>query len=295
MRPFKGFLTLLGVLALTSAGTGIRSVQAVPNGVAVEWHEGWRRALAAALAVALFTLLLGVHRRKLLAWRLGGLGFAAAVLAAAITTVIQGPLPAVLGVFAAAGMLAVGAHWGVWWWRQRVHFDPPPPPKPAAPPAPGLSLSPGGVVLLGIGAYAVFAAAIWFGIGSLNMPVYRRLADEGVPAEATVTEPTCENHATVRYAFRVDGRTFTGVGQPSAVGRDCADVRAGDRLEVWYVPADPGIHRLGAPGPNLRNEEVSVGLAAVGMPAFLVVVSGGAYLRRKAAATPGGRGPAAGL
>src|SRR5437764_5458865 len=50
------------------------------------------------------------------------------------------------------------------------------------------------------------------GIGSLNWPTYRRVAERGVSGQATVIELLPKNHNTVRYEYQVAGRTFKGQG-----------------------------------------------------------------------------------
>ena len=125
-------------------------------------------------------------------------------------------------------------------------------------------------MLVSLGTYLGLAAAVWFGLGGLNLPTFRRLVAEGVRADGTVTAPDCGNHATVRYTFEVAGRQVAGVGQPGWGNPPCDQLRAGDRLVVWYLPAAPAVNRLGDPRPRLDNELVSVALAATVMPALLV-------------------------
>ena len=125
-------------------------------------------------------------------------------------------------------------------------------------------------LLLSLVAYLGLAAAVGFCLGRINLQTLRRLSTEGVRAVGTVTAPDCGNHATVRYTFEADGREIAGVGQPGWGNPPCDQLRAGDRLEVWYVPAAPAVNRPGDPRPSLDNELVSVALAASVMPALLV-------------------------
>ena len=125
-------------------------------------------------------------------------------------------------------------------------------------------------LLLGLVVYLGLAATVWFGMGRVNLPNLRRLAAEGVRADGVVTLPDCGNHGAVRYTFEADGRAIAGVGQPGWGNPPCDQLRAGDRLDVWYVPATPAVNRPGDPRPTLDNELVSVALAALGMPALVV-------------------------
>jgi hypothetical protein len=136
-------------------------------------------------------------------------------------------------------------------------------------------------LLLGVGAYLILAVVMWFGLGSLNLSRYRRLATEGVPVEATVTATECHNHGVVRYKFQADGHTFAGIGQPGAGNPSCDALKAGDQLAVWYVPADPTVNRPGDPTARLENEEASVWIASTIMPAFLVAIVVGVRILKR--------------
>lgn len=125
-------------------------------------------------------------------------------------------------------------------------------------------------LLLGLVAYLGLSPIVWCGLGRVNLPNLRRLTAEGVRADGTVTAPDCTNHAAVRYTFEADGREIAGVGQPGWGNPPCDQLRAGDRLDVWYLPAVPEVNRPGDPRPALDSELVSVGLASIVMPALLV-------------------------
>lgn len=124
-------------------------------------------------------------------------------------------------------------------------------------------------LLVSVAVYVFLATVVWFYFGGVNLPFLQRLAANGVPTEASVTFPDCGNHNNVRYTFEANGRTFSGGGRP---GRDrpCNQLRVGDRLTVWYVPADPSINLPRNPKRALANELLSLGLAAVVMPAVVV-------------------------
>lgn len=118
--------------------------------------------------------------------------------------------------------------------------------------------------------YAALAAAIWFALGSLNMPRFRRMAVEAVPTNGRITATDCQNHGTVRYAFEADGREATGAGLSPDDGPRCEDCRPGDRVTVWYIPADPTVSSLCEPQASLANETLTIGVAAFTCPGMLV-------------------------
>jgi hypothetical protein len=118
--------------------------------------------------------------------------------------------------------------------------------------------------------YAALAAAVWFGLGSLNMPRFRRLAADAVPTNGRVTATDCPKHGTVHYAFDVDGREVTSAGLSPDDGRRCDELRPGDRVTVWYIPADPTASSLRDPQADLANETLSVGVVAAVFPVLPV-------------------------
>lgn len=128
-----------------------------------------------------------------------------------------------------------------------------------------------GRVLLILSAYFTLVALIWFGLGSLNIPRYQRLAAESVRTDATITATSCEQHSTVSYTFVVAGRPYSGQGL-SGGERPCKDIQVGDRMPVWYLSTDPTVSTLREPQAKLENERISVGIGAVVLPAWLLVI-----------------------
>lgn len=131
-------------------------------------------------------------------------------------------------------------------------------------------------ILFVLGAYFGLAILLWFGVGSLNVPHYRRLAAEGVQTEATITGTTCEQHSTVSYKFAAgDGQIYFGRGL-SGSGKACKDIQVGDRMPVWYIPTNPTTSTLREPQSKLENERFSAGCVATLMPAWLLAIVFGA-------------------
>ena len=120
--------------------------------------------------------------------------------------------------------------------------------------------------------WLVMALAIAVGIGSLNWLSYRRLAVRGVSGRATVVELLPKNHNTVRYEYQVAGRTFQGQMQSWQPNPPLEQLSVGQPLFVYYDPEHPEESVLGDPKPIFKNETISIALAAVGFPTFLVVV-----------------------
>ena len=127
--------------------------------------------------------------------------------------------------------------------------------------------------------YLLLAAVVWFGLGGDNLPFFRRMAAEGVRADATVTATDCGKYGAFRYTFTTaDGRAASGRGVPGTSNPPYSQLRPGEVVGVWYVPADPAVNSPGDPGRGLRNELITARLAAFGVPAVLL---GSVWLNRR--------------
>jgi Protein of unknown function (DUF3592) len=120
--------------------------------------------------------------------------------------------------------------------------------------------------------WMVLAIVIAVGIGSLNWPAYCRMAARGVSGKATVVELLPKIHNTVRYEYAVGGQTFQGQMQSWQPNPSLEQLSVGQSLVIFYDPQQPDASVLGDPKPILRNETISVLLAAFGVPTFVVVV-----------------------
>lgn len=137
--------------------------------------------------------------------------------------------------------------------------------------------------LLCLLAYLLMAAGVWFGLGSLNLPRLRRLEAESVTTEGTITTPPGD-HSAVSYTFKADGREVVGKGSSPDFRPSRGQVQVGDKVTVWYVPAEPTVNSLREPGRQLENERGSVGLVATVLPAFVLVFAvRGWHLRNRKA------------
>jgi hypothetical protein len=116
------------------------------------------------------------------------------------------------------------------------------------------------------------AVAIALVVGSLNVPLYERLITKGVQTTATVVELTPKIHNTVRYEYQVGGNKFEGQRSPWRPNPPTDEIRVGDSLTIYYDPSNPSLSAPGDVGPMLTNELISVGMAALLMPTFIVCV-----------------------
>ncbi len=118
--------------------------------------------------------------------------------------------------------------------------------------------------------WLALALAIAVVIGRLNWPAYRRIAAVGVRGQATVVELLPNIHNTVRYEYFVAGRAFQGQMQSWQPNPSLQQLGVGEPLVIYYDPQHPEESVLGDPKPMFQNETISVGLAAVVFPTFVV-------------------------
>jgi hypothetical protein len=115
--------------------------------------------------------------------------------------------------------------------------------------------------------YLVLAVAIAGGLSFVGkFWTYARLAGGALQASAVVKTQTCSDHLTLRYGFSVDGRSFEAV----ATSDECTKLVPGTSITVFYLPANPNLSVIGHPASHLRNEGISIGLAALVLPALLL-------------------------
>jgi hypothetical protein len=109
------------------------------------------------------------------------------------------------------------------------------------------------------------------GLGSLNWLNFRRIAVNGIPGQATVVELLPKIHNTVRYQYEFGGQFYQGQTQSWQPNPPLDQLHIGQSLVIYFDPKHPEESVLGDPKPMLRNETISVALAAFVIPTLLVV------------------------
>lgn len=117
----------------------------------------------------------------------------------------------------------------------------------------------------------LLAVAIAFGIGSLNWGSFRRMTVRGVSGQATVIEVLPKIHNSLRYEYHIAGHAFQGQMQSWPPNPPLDQLRVGQSVVIFYDPEHPEDSVLGDPKPMLKNETISIALAAILVPTFLVV------------------------
>lgn len=112
---------------------------------------------------------------------------------------------------------------------------------------PGFWLAGLGLALLASGLYA------W-----LNLRPFTQLLEQSTSTAARLTLVSCQDPATVRYAFEAKNRTWFGSASPDAFGIPCEDLRAGAQVPLVYVSSDPSIS-AGLAGLEERQRDGRLG------------------------------------
>ena len=112
---------------------------------------------------------------------------------------------------------------------------------------------------------AVLAACVFTYVGSSRF--YYQLARDGQMVRGVVVTPTCEQHNSLNFEFEAEGRTWPGSGHSG----HCRELRRGDSVDVWYLPDNPAASSLDEPRAGLYNELETSGLAALVLPAFVLL------------------------
>jgi hypothetical protein len=116
------------------------------------------------------------------------------------------------------------------------------------------------------------AVLVAVGIGHINVPKMWRLTMRGQKTEGWVVSTEPNNHLTVNYTYKVSGRELASSTQGGAGAGNppFENLGAGTPVNVYFDPIDPTVALLGEPRAHLDNEIISVGSAALLIPAFFV-------------------------
>jgi hypothetical protein len=116
------------------------------------------------------------------------------------------------------------------------------------------------------------ALAVAFAVGgsSLDWIGYRGVVTHGVRVRATVTAVLPKDHASARYQYQADGRTFRGQMCPWPPNPPLEQLRVGQTVVVYYDPEFPGNSVLGDPRLIWRNEVETFAVGALLFPTILV-------------------------
>jgi hypothetical protein len=112
---------------------------------------------------------------------------------------------------------------------------------------------------------------IWFGValtvvllfGGRETLLLYELARRGTSVIAVVTAKEAQMHATIKYSYTVKSETFHGADRVGLGTPRFSDLKPGDRILAYFVPAKPWISCLGDAREKFFSYVRVVGVAAV--------------------------------
>jgi hypothetical protein len=125
-----------------------------------------------------------------------------------------------------------------------------------------------------LGSWGILAITIGGGLSLLNLRTYYALRNHGVAITGTVIERSPRIHDSVLGEFAVNGTMYrcrSSFVAPPNPHKDT--LRAGEPIQIVYLPEKPDRCTLGDPAALIPNELASVLLAALLMPTFIVGVT----------------------
>lgn len=106
-------------------------------------------------------------------------------------------------------------------------------------------------------------------LGSLNWRKYYGLARDDVATDGLITAKEPANHLSLRYSFTVNKKTFSGI---ESVGNSLDTFNVGDTVRVYYLPTNPDVNCFCNPNTKLKEETITVLLAALGTSVVILIV-----------------------
>jgi hypothetical protein len=125
---------------------------------------------------------------------------------------------------------------------------------------------------------AIVAAGAWQITG---LKQYLALSEAGVAVKGVVLRTDCENHQSYSFSFQA-GEHWVQGSATGETAQACKDLKAGDPVDVTYLPADPAVHATGSVHERLANEETSALLLILLAPAVITFRIAWAISQRQA-------------
>ncbi len=117
-------------------------------------------------------------------------------------------------------------------------------------------------------------SAVGYGIGqfvfSPTRLEYMTKDGEGIYGRVVAKEE--ENHGIIRYSYNVGGTEHTGAGFSRNGNPDFDDIQIGDRVIVYYDPANPERSMMGYPRNDLEGQYSGILFLTVVFPVFPMIL-----------------------
>jgi len=107
-------------------------------------------------------------------------------------------------------------------------------------------------IVICVGVWLLFAViALVIGLNITDRAKYQALSNgSGVYGNVASKEPS--NHQIIRYTFQVNGQSYNGVGHGGHGNPSFDNLNVGDRVIVFYDPANPTLSCMGYPQSQAR-------------------------------------------
>ena len=136
-------------------------------------------------------------------------------------------------------------------------------------------------------AWLAIALTIGIVLYNINLKSYILLSRHGLRAAGAVTAREPQDHDSVTASYSVGGRIYavrrSFVAEPNP---DKSTLRVGDAVTIFYLPLDPEVATIGDPSALIPNETISILMAMLGVPTFIVFVVRRRAERREAKRAP---------
>jgi len=129
--------------------------------------------------------------------------------------------------------------------------------------------------LLRVASFVVVFAVTVVILGSINGRRYFYLSQFGTLTTAQITAKEPENHRIVRYAFRIDSTTFTGL---QSAGSELERLNVGQSIQVYFYPPDPSVNCYCDPKERLVSEMFLILFGAL-VPSLVITALVDKWLR----------------
>ena len=120
-------------------------------------------------------------------------------------------------------------------------------------------------VLIWLVLTTLFAA---IGFLALDWQKWHGLARDGVEIKGIVVAKEPENHRSIRYSYLVGERTYSGIGSAGGDNPQFEHLNVGDRVIVFFNPANPEESILGNAESQAGSITAGVLFLAIVGPAF---------------------------
>jgi hypothetical protein len=127
------------------------------------------------------------------------------------------------------------------------------------------------VFLVLIGSIVTAGLITVIGAWLLDLPKFYSLTQHGQAAFATVVSKEPENHMSIWFEYRVDGRTYKSAGRAEDIGKSFGEIQIGEDVPVYYDSSNPLSATMGRPEKYFYSSLRGVCFILVGLGGSFIV------------------------